>query len=321
MSLGYLVRRIAQAVPTLAGVIVVTFVLVHLAPGDPIVALAGESGDESYYRFMRQKYELDEPMLEQLVTYGGNIVTGDLGRSVVRGEAVTTVIGDRLPRTLLLMGTALLLSSLAGIALGSVSARRPGGILDLGVSTAALVGYAAPVFWLAQLALLFVAYRTGWFPLQGVSDARAGYTGWAAVLDVAHHLVLPAAVLAASELALVARLTRAGLLQELGRDYVRTAKATGAPARRVLLRHALPNALLPVVTVIGTRVGFLFSGAVLVETVFSWPGLGTLLLSATQTRDYPVLLGLFLLVAVTVVVANLVTDLVYARIDPRIAFH
>lgn len=320
MSGTYLLRRLLQSVPTVAGIVVITFLIIHLAPGDPIVALAGESGNEAYYRFMRAKFGLDRPLPEQFVTYAGNLLSGDLGRSFVHGRSVVSVIGERLPATLLLMGTALVLSSLAGVALGAVAARRPHGPVDSGLSVVALVGYATPVFWLAQLSLLTLAFGAGWFPLQGMTDARGGHTGPAAVLDVAHHLVLPALVLAASELALVVRLTRSGLLQEMGRDYVLSARAKGLSSRRVVVRHALPNALLPVVTVIGARVGFLFAGAVLVETVFAWPGLGRLLLTATQTRDFPVLMGLFLMVSLAVVVANLATDVLYARIDPRVRY-
>lgn len=320
MSLRYLLKRLAQALPTVAGIVVITFLLIHLAPGDPIVALAGESGDESHYRFMREKFGLDRPLATQFTTYAGNVLRADLGTSFVHGQPVFSVIGERLPATLLLMVTALVLSSLLGIVLGALVARRPGGAFDLGVTVSALVGYAVPVFWLGQVALLTLAFGLGWFPLQGMTNARANYTGWAAVGDVVHHLALPALVLAASELALITRLTRSGLLQELGKDYVRFARAKGLAPRRVMVRHALPNALLPVITVIGARLGFLFSGAVLIETVFSWPGVGQLLLSAVRTRDYPVLMGVFLLVSLSVVVANLVTDLVYARVDPRIRY-
>jgi peptide/nickel transport system permease protein len=233
---------------------------------------------------------------------------------------VSTLIAERIPATMLLMGSALALSTVGGIALGALAARRPFGPFDLTMSTIALVGYALPVFWLAQLAMLTIAFKTGWFPIQGMTTARASYTGLAHWGDVARHLVLPAGVLAASEVALVSRIARTGILNEMGRDYVRTAQAKGLSESRALVRHALRNALLPVVTVVGSRIGFLFSGAVLVETVFGWPGLGRLVLSAAQTRDHPVLLGMVLLVAFSLVVANLVTDLVYARVDPRIRY-
>jgi len=317
---GYLLRRLLQVPPAVAAIIVVTFVVVHLAPGDPVVTLAGQSGDEAYYDFMRAKFGLDRPLPEQFVAYSGRLLRADLGTSFVQGRPVAAVIADRLPATLLLTLAALVLSSLGGVALGALAARRPFGGLDLAVSGTALVGYATPSFWLAQLALLTLAFGTRLFPVQGMTDARSGSTGLAHVADVAHHLLLPAVVLAVAQLAHVARLTRSGVLQEMGTAYVRTARSKGVGTGGALGRHALPNALLPVVTVIGTRVGWLFSSAVLVEIVFAWPGLGQLLLTATQTRDYPVLLGLVLLVAVTVVFANLLTDLVYGWIDPRIRF-
>ncbi len=320
MTPRYVVRRVVQILPSLATIVVATFALIHAAPGDPIVALAGEAGDEAYYEFMREKYGLDRPLPQQFATYAGNLLQGDLGISFTHGRSVTSVIAERLPATLLLMVTALTVSSAVGVGLGLLAARQPFGRLDLAVNTSALVGYATPAFWLAQLALLLLAFEAGLFPIQGMTDAANPSRGFAHVLDVAHHLALPALVLAASELALVARLTRTGLLRELSTGYVRTARSKGVASGSVLVRHALPNAVLPVVTVIGTRLGLLFSGAVLVEIVFAWPGLGRLLLSATQTRDYPILLGLVLLVAVSVLVANLITDLTYGWIDPRIRY-
>jgi len=320
MNRRYVVRRLLQVLPAVASILIVTFAIVHAAPGDPVVAVAGESGNQEYYDFMRNKFGLDRPLPQQFVTYTGNVLTGDLGTSFAQGQRVTALIAERVPVTLLLMGTAVLLSTFGGIALGALAARRPFGPFDLAVSTTALVGYALPVFWLAQLAMLTIAFRTGWFPIQGMTDARANYTGWAHIPDVARHLALPALVLAASELALVTRMARTGILTEMDQDYVKVAQAKGLSASGALVHHALRNALLPVVTVIGTRIGFLFSGAVLVETVFGWPGLGRLVLSAAQTRDHPVLLGMVLLVAFCLVLANLLTDLVYARVDPRIRY-
>lgn len=320
MSFQYLVRRLLQVLPAVGAILVITFVIIHVAPGDPVDAVASGNGDEAYYTFMREKFGLDRPMWAQFRTYVGNILSGDLGVSFAQGQSVSALIWDRLPSTLLLMGSALVVSSIGGIALGLLAAKRPFRFFDLGISTAALVGYALPVFWLAQLALLYLAFRAGWFPIQGMTDARADYTGWAHYRDVAYHLVLPSLVLAVSEVALVARVARTGLIQQNGADYVRTAKSKGLSANRALLRHALPNAMLPVVTVIGGRVGSLFSGAVLVETVFGWPGMGRLLVQASENRDHPVLLGLILVVAFSVVIANLLTDLVYAWIDPRIRF-
>lgn len=317
--LHYILRRLARAVPALAAILVITFLMIQAAPGDAVDALAGAGGDEATNEYLRSYLQLDRPLWQQFGSYVANLARGELGVSFVQGGApVSELILERVPATLLLMGTALAVSSLAGILLGALVARWPFGRFDAAVSSLSLVAYAIPGFWLAQLVVLVFAIRAGWFPIQGMTDARAEYTGLAAIGDVAYHLALPALVLATSELALVARVTRSGLLAEQGRDYIRTARAKGATEARVILDHALPNAMLPVVTVIGTRVGFLFTGAVVIETVFGWPGLGTLLLTASQSRDRPVLLGLVLLVSVTVVLANLVTDLVYGWIDPRV---
>ncbi len=320
MNRRYVIRRLLQVLPAVASILLVTFAVVHAAPGDPVVAVAGESGNEEYYAFMREKFGLDRPVVSQFWTYSTNVLRGDMGTSFVQGQDVVDLIAERVPATLLLMGSALLLSTVGGIVLGALAARRPFGPFDLSVSTGALIGYALPSFWLAQLAMLTIAFRTGWFPIQGMTDARADYTGLAHYLDVARHLALPALVLAASEVALITRIARTGILAEMDSDYIRVAQAKGLSPTGALLHHALRNALLPVVTVVGTRIGFLFSGAVLVETVFGWPGLGRLVLSAAQTRDHPLLLGMVLLVAFTLVLANLITDLVYSRVDPRIRY-
>ncbi len=320
MNRSYVIRRLLQVLPAVASILVVTFAVVHAAPGDPVVAVAGESGNAEYYAFMREKFGLDRPVLTQFWTYATNVLRGDLGVSFVQGQEVVDLIAERVPATLLLMGTALAVSTVGGVALGALAARRPFGPFDLGISTGALIGYALPSFWLAQLAMLTIAFRTGWFPIQGMTDARADYSGLAHYFDVARHLALPALVLAASEVALITRIARTGILAEMDSDYIRVAQAKGLSPTDALVHHALRNALLPVVTVVGTRIGFLFSGAVLVETVFGWPGLGRLVLSAAQTRDHPLLLGMVLLVAFSLVLANLVTDLVYARVDPRIRY-
>jgi peptide/nickel transport system permease protein len=315
----YLLWRLVQVVPAVAGTLVVAFVAVHTAPGDPVLALAGEHGDAAYYAFIRAKFGLDRPLPEQLVVYAGRVVSGDLGLSFVHGRPVAAVIAERLPATILLIGTALAVSTTIGVALGVLAARRAGQPSDLVLRTVALLAHAMPSFWLAQMAAITLAVGTGWFPVQGLTDARHAFTGWRYALDVLHHLALPALVLAASELALTTRLTRTAVLDALATDYVRTARAKGLPEQGVV-RHALRNALLPVVTVVGSRAGLVVTGAVLVETVFAWPGLGQLLLSSVQTRDVPVLLGLFLLASLTVIVANLVTDLAYAWLDPRIRY-
>ncbi|HEX6385116.1 MAG TPA: ABC transporter permease [Anaerolineae bacterium] len=316
----YILRRLLQVPILLFGIIVFTFVLIHVAPGDPIVALAGEYGNAAYYEEMRAKFGLDRPLSEQLIIYLNNLLHGDLGYAYTYGQPVVKVILDRLPTTLLLMGTAFLVATLVGVSLGVLAAQRPYTFSDGSIMLLSLVGYALPVFWLAQLLIYLLALQMGWFPIHGMTSARERYTGFRLVLDVGHHLILPATALAVQQIALVSRLTRAGMLDALSEPYVLSARARGFTERRVLTHHALRNALLPVVTVMGGRIGFLFAGAVLTESVFAWPGLGRLLLDATLARDYPILMGMFILVSVTVILANLVTDLVYAWLDPRISY-
>jgi peptide/nickel transport system permease protein len=302
----------------MAGILVLTFVLAHLGPNDPAREFAGEGADQAQIDAARSYLGLDRPLTQQFAVYVGRVARGDLGTSYVERQPVRDVIGDRLGPTLLLTGTALALSIVVGLGFGILSARRPGGAFAGAVSTITLFAYSLPAFWMAQIAILVVAVRSGILPAAGMSDARAAFTGLDATFDVARHLVMPALVLALSEVALLVRVTRSGLLREAGQGYVLTARAKGVPPDLVLSRHALPNALLPVVTIIGSRIGFLVSGAVLVESVFGWPGLGTLLVQAAQTGDHPVILGMVLLVSLSVILANLLTDLTYAWIDPRI---
>ncbi len=302
----------------LFGVVIIGFALVHLAPGDPVLALAGENGDEAYYAEMRERFGLDRPLVVQLWEYLSQLVQGDLGSSSIRKKPVTDVIFSRLPNTLLLAGTALALSTLFGLLAGVWAAARPGGVRDRLISVAVLLLYAIPVFWLGQLAVLWLGLRLGWFPVQGRTDARSDATGLTHHLDVAHHLALPALVLASQQIAVVARLTRANVIEELDAPHIDAARSRGLTERRILFRHALPGALLPVITVVGNRVGHLVSGAVVIEIVFGWPGIGRLLVTSTTDRDVPVLLGLFLLIGFAVLIANLLTDLSYQLLDPRI---
>jgi len=319
MSAGYVLRRLAQAVVTMVGIVVVTFVLVQMAPGDAVDTLGAEAGPE-YARQLRADLRLDRPLPEQLAAYGARAVRGDLGLSFSQpGRRVTSVIGDYLPNTLL-MGTAVVFSSALGVALAVRAAKRPRGPFDSVTSLGALLGFAVPGFWLGQMAILLLALRLGLFPIGLMADPRAGYTGFDHVVDVGVHLALPVLVLAAGEVAMVFRITRIGVLQERQKDYIRTALAKGVAADRVLGDHALRNALLPLVTVLGARVGFLFSGAVLVERLFAWPGVGTLLVSSAELRDRPVVLGIVLVASFALVATTFVTDMVYALIDPRIRY-
>lgn len=320
MKTPYVAGRVLQAVPTVTGILLVSFLLIHLAPGDPVLAVAGEHGDAAYYDFMRERFGLNRPLPVQLVTFAGRIASGDVGTSYVHGRPAMAVIADRIPATLLLMLTSLALSTAVGLFAGVFGAKRAGRPSGLAATVVALGLYSAPVFWVGQLAVIALAFRLGLFPIQGFATPGTDLTGLARGLDVARHLALPALVLAAQEFAAVARLTRSALGAELEKEYVLAARARGLRERSVILRHAMRRALLPVVTVIGGRVGHLLGGAVVVEIVFAWPGIGRLLLSATQERDAPVLLGLFLIASMTVVTANLITDLVYAALDPRIRY-
>ena len=320
MSPRYLLRRVAQVVPAVGGIVLLAFIVIHTAPGDPVLALAGEHGDAAYYAFIRARSSASiDPSPSSYSRMPAVFCTVTWGCPTSTAGPSSTWSSERLPATLLLTTTALALSSAGGLALGVLAARRADGTADFVVRTGALLGYATPSFWLAQIAAITLALGTGLFPVQGFTDARRQLAGGRYVLDVLHHLVLPALVLAAGELALTTRLTRAGVLEGLATDYARTARAKGLPDRAVV-RHALRNAMLPLVTVIGGRVGMIVTGAVLVETVFAWPGLGQLMLSSIQTRDVPVLLGMFLLVSVAVIIVNLLTDLAYAWLDPRVRY-
>ena len=314
----YVIRRLAQAAPLLLGLVVLTFVLIHIAPGDPIRALAGESGDANYYASMRAKYGLDRPIYEQLAIYLSYAARGDFGYSYTHSQPVFQVVGSRIPATLMLVSAALTVSVMVGLTLGAVSASGFERFRDNVIVTTILIGAAVPTFWLGQVLVILLAGGLGWFPVQGMTTARSSLTGVQYVMDVLHHLALPALTLAIAQLALVTRLTRSGLVDALRQDYVRTAQAKGVGAAATLYRHALPNVLLPVVTVVGNQFGTLLTGAVLTEIIFAWPGLGRLLFDATLTRDYPLLMAIFIVASASVILANLVTDLAYGVLDPRV---
>ncbi len=316
----YLARRALQGALLVLGVLVFSFALIHLAPGDPIIVLAGDGGNAAYYAEMRAHYGLDRPLPERLLRYVLAVASGDFGYSFSYRQPVFRVILGRAPATLLLMGSALLFAVVVGVSLGVLSALRPRTALDYGVSVFTLVAAAMPVFWPGQVLIIIFAGHLGLFPVQGMVSVRARYTGVRAALDVLHHLALPALTLGLLQLALLTRLTRTSLREQLDEDYVRTARAKGLHERVVILRHALRNALLPIITVIGGQVGVLITGAALTETIFAWPGLGRLLLDAALSRDYPLLMALFITAAISVVVANLLTDVIYTLLDPRVRY-
>lgn len=316
----HVIRQVANGIGLLLAVLILNFCLIHLAPGDPVQVIAGEMGGASaeVIAALRVKYGLDHSLIEQLFTYLSKVATGDLGYSYYFNEPVVTLIARRIPATLYLVITALVLSIVVGTLLGVVSARRPNGPLSQTVTVLSLAGYAAPVFWTGLMLLLLFGSVWPILPVSGMSDVVRPRLGFAYIMDVARHLVLPSVTLALVFIAQYSRLARVNMIDALTADYVRTARAKGLPEWIVIGKHALRNTLIPIVTVAGLQFGHLFAGAVLVETVFSWPGMGRLVFESILRRDYPTLLAVLFFSAVLVMAANIVTDLVYRLIDPRI---
>ena len=312
--------RIAWSVGLILAVIVMCFSLVHLAPGDAALVIAGDSGagDPELIEEIREDLGLDDPYLIQLSRYVGDVASGDLGTSYRFNESVTSLIGDRIWPTILLVTTALLFAIVIGVLVGIFTARRPESPVSHGVTVFSLVGYSMPVFWTGYLLIIAFASNVRWFPVAGMRDVRFEGNRFEEWLDIAHHLVLPALTLGLIYLAQYSRLSRASMLEVLQSDYVRTARAKGLAERKVVYKHALRNAVIPVVTIAGLQFGALLSGALLVETVFNWPGLGRLAADSVFQRDAPVLLGVLICSAALVVVINILTDVVYRMIDPRI---
>jgi peptide/nickel transport system permease protein len=303
---AYLLRRILIALPTLLGVVVLVFLMVRLAPGDPAVLLAGEFATPETLEAIRARYGLDRSLPEQFLIYLEALLRGDLGESARSRRPVLEELKTYFPNTLELASAAILVAVLTGIPLGVLAALRPGSGLDLSVMVLALLGVSMPVFWFGLLAILIFSVGLGWFPVAGKGTLA--------------HLVLPAITLGINATALLARMTRGTLLEVLSQDYIRTARAKGLAERVVIFKHALRNALIPVVTVVGLEFGTLLSGAVITETIFAWPGLGQLLVGSILARDYPVVQGTVLLVAISFVLINLLVDLLYAAIDPRVRY-
>ncbi|RYF78042.1 MAG: ABC transporter permease [Comamonadaceae bacterium] len=315
-----IVSRLGQSLLLVLAVVVLNFALVHTAPGDPVETIAGASGgmSEELKAELRADYGLDQPLPVQLAVYLGRIVQLDLGHSYFFNLPVTDLIVERLPATLLLVISSVLCAFLLGTGLGVLAARRPNGWLSQCITVLSLVGFAAPVFWTGLMLMLTFG---AWWPVLPVSDMRSidGPTeGLAGVLDVLWHLVLPMVTLSTVYLAQYSRLARASMLEVMSADFIRTARAKGLADGVVLYKHALRNAILPVVTILGLQFGNVLAGAILVETVFNWPGLGRLAFESVLRRDYPTILGVLLLSAVVVLVMNLATDLCYRLIDPRI---
>ncbi|WP_338665073.1 ABC transporter permease [Pararoseomonas sp. SCSIO 73927] len=317
---GFLLRRVLKSIAVVLAIVVCNFLLIHAAPGDPATVMAGQSGaaDPQYMEQLRRQFGLDQPLTTQLWIYLKGVLQLDLGYSHRQQAGVAGLIADRLPATLLLTGAAFLIAIAGGVAMGALAARRVGTWADSAITVVALAFYATPIFWVGLMLVLLFSVTLEWLPGFGMSDPSLNATGLALALDVARHLVLPAVTLGLFYLAVYARLTRATMLEVADQDFVRTARAKGVPEGRVLRAHILRNALLPVITFAGIQAGQLVGGSILVETVFAWPGIGRLAFEALLARDYQVLMGVFFITSVMVVLFNLLTDLLYALVDPRV---
>jgi ABC-type dipeptide/oligopeptide/nickel transport system permease component len=303
---SFILRRLLLAIPTLFGVLVVTFLLLRVAPGDPVEAMVGERADAQTIARLRKELHLDEPLISQFGHYTGAVLRGDFGNSYITQRPIIRDIRERFPKTLLLAGSAMLLATVLGITLGVMSARNPGGWFDrLGLGVAYL-GISFPVYWVGLILILIFAVILRWLPPSGYGGIK--------------YLILPAFALGSRSIAFLGRMTRSAMLDVLGGDYVRTARAKGLKERVVVMRHALRNALNPVITVLGLDFGYYLTGSILTETIFSWPGLGRYVVNAITRRDLPAIQGSVLFLSVVFVMVNLLTDLAYAKADPRVAY-
>jgi len=303
-------------VPVLFGVSIIIFMVLHLSPGDPAEIMLGSQATQADLERLRAELGLTQPLYIQYVHWLGLVVRGDLGRSIWMKRPVLGEVLERFKATLVLTGAGLLLSTVVGLAFGIASAVRPNSLLDRASAVASLFGASMPVFWLGIVLMVLFALWLGWLPASGMYAPYGGGD----LRDLLAHLALPAFTLAAASVTIIARLTRSTMLETLGQDYIRTARAKGVVERAVVLRHGLKNALIPIVTVVGVQAGYLLGGAVLTETVFAWPGVGTLMVQGILARDFPLVQGCVLVVALSFVVINLIVDLLYAWLDPRIHY-
>jgi ABC-type dipeptide/oligopeptide/nickel transport system permease component len=302
----FLFRRLLLAIPTLFGVLIVVFLLLYVAPGDPVQEMVGERADAETIARLRKELRLDDPLYIQFTHYAGGVLRGDLGTSYITGRPILRDIAERFPKTLLLAASAMVLAAVVGISIGVTSARWPGGWLDRLSLGGAYLGISFPVYWVGLLLILLFAVTLRWLPPSGYGRIE--------------FLVLPALALGSRSIAFLARVTRSSMLEVLGSDFVRTARAKGLVERAVVVRHALRNALIPVITVLGLDFGYYLTGSILTETIFSWPGLGRYVVNAISRRDLPAIQGSVLFLSVVFVAVNLLTDLAYAKADPRVAY-
>lgn len=317
----YIGRRILQSVPLCFGIILVSFALLKLTPGDLVDVMAGESGGATaeYIEELRAAYGLDVPVHVQFVRYVWGVLHFDLGYSFRQSMPVSELILERLPATILLSVTALVIALVVGVTLGIFAARKRGTWIDEGISIISTVGFAIPLFWVGLIFIVIFSINLRWLPSSGMASVGAQATGWLAhATDVLRHLVLPALTLSLFYLSIYVRLTRSAVLEVQELDFVRTARAKGLREWRIVVRHVLRNALLPIVTITGLQLGSVFSGTIVIETVFGWPGIGRLANDAVMSRDLQLLLGVFLFSTLMVVLINLLVDLIYVSLDPRV---
>jgi len=316
----YFIKRLLQGVLIVLFIAVINFFLIRAAPGDPVSVMAGEAGasDEVFIAQLKERFGLDKSLPEQLFTYMSNVIQLDLGESYRQQKPVVELIIERLPATFLLTLSALAVSLIIGVSLGVAASRRRGSLLDAFISFISLLFYATPLFWLGLMLVLFFSVQLNWLPGFGYQTVGANLTGFAHYLDIARHLVLPMFTLATFYIAVYARMTRTSMLNVSEMDYIKTAYAKGLSERRILTHHILKNALLPIITLVGVQAGALVGGTVLTETVFAWPGVGRLMFDALLQRDYSLLLGTFLFTSAMAVFFNIVTDIAYTIVDPRI---
>ncbi len=304
--LAFIVRRLFLSIPTLIGVLITVFLLLYVAPGDPVQDMVGERADAETIARLRKELRLDDPMHTQFLHYTGGVLKGDLGNSYITNRPIIQDIRERFPKTLLLAGAAMALASVLGITIGVLSARNPGGWFDrIGLGVAYL-GISFPVYWVGLILILIFAVQLRWLPPSGYGGIK--------------FLILPAFALGSRSIAFLARVTRSAMLDVLGSDFVRTARAKGLREQVVVMRHALRNALIPIITVLGLDFGYYLTGSILTETIFSWPGIGRYVVNAIARRDLPAIQGSVLFLSVVFVLVNLITDLAYAKADPRVAF-
>jgi len=330
----YIIKRLLQIIPVVLGVTIIAFALIHLAPGDPARTMLGQHATETEINEIRAKYGLDKPLYVQYFIWLGDVLHGDLGRSILTHEEVAIEIGARFPNTIELAIAAMIFAIIIGCLAGIISATKQYSVIDYTVMGVALFGISMPVFWLGIMLMMIFGVFLGWLPIGGRIDLLIPFnriTGFmvfdsiitangAALISVLRHLILPAIALGTIPMAIIARVTRSSMLEVLRQDFIRTERAKGLSERIVIYKHAVRNAMVPVVTVIGLNFGLLLSGAILTETIFSWPGVGRLVVDAVYARDYPLVIGCILIFALVFVIVNLITDLLYTYIDPRIHY-